>query len=394
MRATGRLHHDDPYLLEFEATVLSALQHEGRPAVVLDRTAFYAESGGQPSDRGLLGGARVTQVIERDGEVLHILDRDVPEGPTHGQVDGVRRADHRQQHHGQHLLSRAFVETSAAETAAFHLGDEVTTIDLDRAVDEAAVRAAEELANDVVAQARRVRVTTLPREHALAEGLEVPPEAGADVRVVEAEGFDRQPCGGTHPRSTAEVGPIVVLDHARHKGGTRVSFVCGRRAHAAVRARLRALDAAARRLSVGWQEAPDAVARLQEHARAADKRREEAQAAFLRLEARRLVAEAAGPVVSAVYAGWDDADLRLLAAEATRAASCVVLLGARGAKAHLVFARTPGLTHDIAGALQRACLLLGGRGGGRGDLVQGGGDRLDQLEAALGGAESELRAAS
>jgi alanyl-tRNA synthetase len=394
VRATPRLHHEDSYLLEFEATVLVSTVHEGRPAVVLDRTAFYPESGGQPSDRGLLGEARVTGVIERDGEVLHLLDRALPTGPTQGRVDGTRRADHRQQHHGQHLLSRAFVETAGAETVAFHLGEEVTTIDLDRAVDEAAVRAAEELASEVVAQGRPVRVSLLTRERALAEALEVPPEAGPEIRVVEAEGFDRQPCGGTHPRSTAEVGPIVVLDHARYKGGTRVSFVCGRRAREAVRARLRALEAAAASLSAPWEQLAEAVGRVQEQARTAEKRREEAQAAFLRLEARRLVAEAAGPVVTAVYDGWEPADLRLLALETTRAAPCVALLGSRGAKAHLVFARTPGSAHDVAGALQRACLLLGGRGGGRGDVVQGGGDDPHRLEAALSRAAAELSGSS
>ena len=131
---TERLYLDDPALLEFDARVIARTEHESRPAVVLDRTAFYAESGGQPWDTGSLDGVRVVAVVEQDGEVLHVLERPLAAERVHGRVDAERRRDHVQQHHGQHLLSKAFVEVARAETIAFHLGAEVTTIDLDRPV--------------------------------------------------------------------------------------------------------------------------------------------------------------------------------------------------------------------------------------------------------------------
>src|SRR3990172_6537858 len=172
---TERLHRQDPYLLEFDAAVLARREHEGRPALVLDRTAFYAESGGQPWDTGTLGDARVLAVVEDGKDVLHVLDPPIAGERVHGRIDAERRRAHMQQHHGQHLLSKAFVDLAQAATVAFHLGSGDTTIDLDRFVAEEPARAAERLANDVVWQARPVRVSTLTAPEARASGVE-PPE--------------------------------------------------------------------------------------------------------------------------------------------------------------------------------------------------------------------------
>src|SRR5438093_3751842 len=154
---TRLLHRDDPYLLEFEAAVLARREHEGRPAVVLDRTAFYAESGGQPWDTGTLDGVPVIAVVERAGEVLHVLGSSLAAETVRGRVDAERRRDHLQQHHGQHLLSRALVEVASAATVSFHLGAEDSTIDLDVPVSEDGLRRAELRCNEVVWEGRPVR---------------------------------------------------------------------------------------------------------------------------------------------------------------------------------------------------------------------------------------------
>ncbi len=116
--AQSRLYLDDPYLLEFDATVVARREHQGRPAVILDRTAFYAESGGQPWDTGRLNGVSVVAVVEEEGSLLHVLDGPLAEDRVHGSVDPQRRLDHMQQHHGQHILSRAFVDVARARTIA------------------------------------------------------------------------------------------------------------------------------------------------------------------------------------------------------------------------------------------------------------------------------------
>jgi alanyl-tRNA synthetase len=398
---TQRLHSSDPYLLEFDASVTAVREHEGRPAVVLDRTAFYAESGGQPWDTGRLGDAAVVAVVEDGHEVLHVLDRPLAAGPVRGRVDADRRRDHMQQHHGQHLLSKAFVEVAHAETIAFHLGSEVTTIDLDRPVTDDQARAAARRANDVVEEARPVRVAVLTVAEARAEGLEPPEGVTEGVRVVEAEGFDRQPCGGTHPRTTAEVGPVVVSALERYKGGTRVSFVCGRRALDAVERHRRVLERLVEILSAPVDELPDVARKLKDDLVEGARRERALLDRALEGEARRLLAEGAGAasssgpaLVVAAYDGWSAADLRVLAQHLVALAPCVALLGSRAGKAHLVFAQSEGLPHDVPGLLRAAVQTLGGRGGGRGNLAQGGGDRVEGLDEALARAAEAVRTPS
>jgi alanyl-tRNA synthetase len=398
---TERLYLEDPYLLEFEARVLARPQHDGRPAVVLDRTGFYAESGGQPCDTGTLQEARVLAVLEHDGEILHVLDRPLAAAAVFGRVDGDRRRDHRQQHHGQHLLSRAFVELAGAETIAFHLGSETTTIDLARTVTPEQARAAERRANEIVWEARAVHVTTISLTQARATGLTPPDGVAAEVRVVDVAGFDRQPCGGTHPRSTAEVGVILLTALERYKAGTRVSFVCGHRALAAAARRQEVVDALVSALSAPLADLVSVARKAKDDLAAAEKTAKDLLERALEGEARRLLADSRGDgpapaagspaIVVACLDGWPANDLRVLATKLVAIAPCVALLASRADKAHLVFAQSEGLPHDVPALLKAAVERLGGRGGGRGNLAQGGGDRLDLLDEALAGAASAVR---
>lgn len=399
---TERLYASDSSLLEFDATVVARREHEGRPAVVLDRTAFYAESGGQPWDTGALDDARVVAVAEDGEQVLHVLDRPLAGDRVHGVVDADRRRDHVQQHHGQHLLSKAFVEVAQAETIAFHLGSQVTTIDLDRFVGEEQARAAERRANEVAWEARPVRVSMLTAAQARAEGLELPEGVAGDVRVVEAEAFDRQPCGGTHPRTTAEVGVVVITGLERYKGGTRVSFVCGHRALAAIARRRDVLDRLVTTLSAPLDELAGAAQKAKDDLVESERRVKGLLERALEGEARRLLGDVRGDgpaptttspaVVVAAFDGWPPADLRVLATRLVALAPCVALLGSRADKAHLVFAQSDGLSHDVPALLKAAVEHLGGKGGGRGNMAQGGGERLDLLDEALARAGAAVRA--
>ncbi|HUG55178.1 MAG TPA: alanyl-tRNA editing protein [Vicinamibacteria bacterium] len=391
---TERLFRDDPYLLEFDARIVGRRDHEGRPAVVLDRTAFYAESGGQPWDLGSLGEAAVVAVLDDAGSILHVLDRPLPGDAVHGRVDAGRRRDHRQQHHGQHLLSRAFVELAdASRTTSFHLGAEVSTIDLDREVDEAMVRAAERRANEVVWEGRPVRVRVVSPAEAARLGVEPPEEAGDSVRLVDAEGFDLQACGGTHPRSTSEVGVVVVVGYERHKGGSRVRFVCGHRALEVFHTRERLLRDLAATFSSAFEDLPAAGRRAVEALVEGERQRHDLLERAMEGEAHRLLARSPErpAVVVATYEGWPAAHLRLLAQKVVAVAPSVALLGSRADKVHVVFAQSAGLGHDVPALLRQAVATLGGRGGGKGDLAQGGGDRPHLLEDALQKAARAVR---
>lgn len=393
---TVLLHRDDPYLLEFDAVVVVRREHDGQPAVVLDRTAFYAESGGQPWDTGKLDGVCVVSVLEADGEILHLTERRLEADRVRGRVDAERRCDHRQQHHGQHLLSRAFVTVAGAATVSFHLGEQVSTIDLDRFLTEAQLAAGVSLANRAVQEARPVRTRLATRAEARSLGVRIPEEAADEVRLVEAEGFDVQACGGTHPRSTAEVGVILVSGSERYKAGTRVAFLCGDRALRGWQERTTVLAGLGTLLSSPWADLPAATQRLKEQVASLERQKKDLLERALEAEARRLLstADSAPGVVTALYDGWEPGDLRMLASRLVSLGSCVALLASRSGKAHLVFAQSEGLSHDLGALLQRALEPLGGRGGGRGNLVQGGSDKAEGLEAVLAGLAVELRSHS
>ncbi len=390
---TERLYRSDPYLLAFDARVVARRDHEGRPAVILDRTAFYAESGGQPWDTGTLGDVPVLAVLEQPDGILHVLERPLEADRVSGRVDEARRRDHREQHHGQHLLSRAFVEVASARTASFHLGAETSSVDLDRDLTDAQVEAAERRTNEVVWSAAPVRVVEASAAECRARGIEPPAEAGARVRLVEAAGFDVQPCGGTHPRSTAEVGAVFVVGHERYKGAARVRFVCGHRALAAFRERRILVDRLGALFSAPLDGLCVAAERTLAELGSGQKALRELRRAALAGEAERLLAAIPEEpaLIVASYDGWPADDLRALAQALVAGRPCVALLASRADRAQLVFAQSEGLPHDIPALLREAVDGLGGKGGGKGNLAQGSGDRKDQLDAALARAAATVR---
>jgi alanyl-tRNA synthetase len=391
---TVRLYRDDPYLLEFAAAVTARREHQGQPAVVLDRTAFYPESGGQPWDTGSLSGVPVVAVIEHEGEVLHVLGLPLASDEVMGVVDAARREDHRQQHHGQHLLSRAFVDVARARTVSFHLGAEVSTIDLDREVTPEEIIASETRTNVVIWSARPVSVRTVSRDEAAALGVVAPPEAGDAVRLVEAEGFDLQACGGTHPRSTSEAGLVVVSGKEKYKGGTRIRFLCGHRALAAFHQDKGVLDRLAGLFSAPFLELPEAAGRTLTLVGELTRRTRDLQDRAIAAEAGRLFAEAdPGPpaLIVLAYDQWPAADLRALALALVSLGPCVALLGSRGDKAYVTLAQSEGLGHDLPALLQEALRELGGKGGGRGNLVQGAGHRTEALAPVLEALATKVR---
>ncbi|MEK7469203.1 MAG: alanyl-tRNA editing protein [Planctomycetota bacterium] len=373
---TDRLYLTDSYLLDFTARVVS--RRTG--AVVLDRTAFYATSGGQPHDTGMLGVTRVTGV-EAEGEtVVHSVEGDVPDGDVRGAVDPSRRRDHREQHHGQHLLSRAFIETCGAETVSFHLGPERCTVDLAvRDLTEAEAARAEDLANLVVRENRPVEVTWHTPAEAKSLGLRKLPEGLERVRVVTVRDFDRCACGGTHPSRTGDVGQIRVLGWEKSKGNVRVAFAAGGRALRDARDRFASLASAGAALGSGALEAGAAAGRAREDLRAAQRELGALRGKMAVVEAAELLAKSAR-VVRASFPDRDVPALLVLTKVLGESAGAVFVLTGNGA---LVAGCGASVTLDLAPAFKHACAAGGVRGGGRGRLFQAaGGTDPAALEAA------------
>lgn len=392
---TERLYYQDSWLSEFEARVTSVTTAEdGRRVVTLDRTAFYPEGGGQPSDTGSLGAARVVGCVDEEEEgVLHLVEGETPEvgARVRGVVDWPRRRDHIQQHTGQHILSQAFVELFGAQTRSFRMLSEVCEIDVDlKEPSDASVERAVERANEVVWDDRPVSVHQVTPEEAARLPLRKDSAREGTLRVIEIEGFDFSPCGGTHARRTGEVGLVAARHWERAKGLTRVTFVAGGRALSDYRRANRTARAAAALFSVGRDEADAAVARLLEEHKQLQRRARALEEMAARAEARELIEEAAAgetaapPVVTRLFEGRDADALRRLALAVVARTDAVALLGSRDETgARLVFARGAASRADMNALMREACLTLEGRGGGRPDLAQGGGPRADLLPQAL-----------
>src|SRR5262245_42395192 len=265
---TDRLYYTDPYLRKFDATIRALDDRDGRTIAVLDRTAFYPTSGGQPFDTGVLGGQAVVDVFdEDDGTIAHVLaahERPLHVGDTvAGEIDWPRRFDHMQQHTGQHVLSAAFDRVFGVRTVSFHLGSDASTIDLAREMTPGEIAAAEDAANAIVWEDRPVAIRFSSRDEAAAMPLRKEPKREGTLRLVDVENWDLSACGGTHVARTGAIGIITVASWERFKGGQRLEFLCGGRALRRFRFYRDALDASGRLLSVLPGELPAAIERLQ-----------------------------------------------------------------------------------------------------------------------------------
>ncbi len=375
---TERLYYADSYLTEFDATVVRVVAHDNRPAVVLDRTAFYPTSGGQPFDTGRLGSARVIDVVDADdGTILHVLDRVLEPGPVHGTVDWPRRLEHMQQHTGQHVLSAAFDRTVGAGTESFHLGSTSSTIDLTRHLSAAEIEHAEDEANRIVWEDRPVSVRFASAAEVAALPLRKESARTGTLRLVEVPEFDLSACGGTHVARTGAIGTIIVASSERFRGGTRVEFLCGVRALRGYRILRDAVAASVRLVSVLPGELPMGIERLQAEMKDARKGLKDLQARLASFEAASLAdrAEAFGSVRGVVCAldGWDQGGLKALASAITSRPGHIAALFSRPAPSAAVIARAADSTLDCASVLKKLLERFGGKGGGRPELAQGGG---------------------
>jgi alanyl-tRNA synthetase len=380
---TERLYLTDPYLTRFHARVVRTLPFKDQLAVVLDRSAFYPEGGGQPGDRGALSAIPVLDTQERDGEVLHLVD--VPRW-TLDEVDGVvdwpRRFDHIQQHHGQHLLSAAFLRVHQAPTVSFHLGEKTCTIDLDCPIDKlspAALRAAEAAANESVWRDLPVIARDFVGEERARLTLRKEPVKGD--RVVLVEGVDASPCGGTHPRRTGEVGCIAVLRAQRWGSkAARVEFVCGNRVVQQLVQANETITRTADALRVAPAEIAEASARVVADGQVRRKTIEALEGQLAAKKADELVvANPSGPIAETVEGGMQAA--KLLAA-ALVARGRVALIAAReGERIHLCFSRPSGQGAAMNAVLKDVLPIVEGQGGGSAEIAQGSGSASRVAEA-------------
>ena len=388
---TKRLYYDQPDLLEFdsvveEAAVVSA--EAPRPAVLLRESAFYPTSGGQVHDTGWLtldgDRLRVSEVGDReDGKVLHYLE--APTRPTiagatvHGSIDPERRRDHMQQHTGQHVLSAAFVELYQMPTVSFHMGDDYCSIDLATgSISPAQVVGAEKRANEIIFENRPVRIRYVSRAEAETLGLrKLPPAERDELRLIEIADFDLSACGGTHVNGTGQIGSILLRKTEKTRQGMRVEFVCGGRAVRMARRDYGALAEAAGLFSGQLWDVPQQIRKSFDDLKASRKEKENALellAGAMAEAALKDQSEVNGRrTIVQAFSDHDTNFAKLFAQKATRAGlPAIALIASKMDPAGMVFAQSPGGTHDMGALLKQVLSAVGGRGGGSRDFAQGG----------------------
>ena len=376
---TLRLYYAEPDRRTFDATVVSCDERDGRVEVLLDQTAFYPTSGGQPFDTGRIGSVHVLDVFDRDdGEIGHVVDGPVERGSrVTGTIDWPRRFDHMQQHTGQHVLSAAYDRLFGVRTESFHLGAEASTIDLAREVSAGEIRAAEDEANRVVWEDRPVAIRMATADEAAALPLRKESARTGPLRLIEIADFDLSACGGTHVARTGAIGVIATSGSEKVRGGTRIEFLCGGRALTRFRTWRDAFGATLRHLSVAPEDLAAGVERLQNDARQLQRTIGGLQGQLAKHEAHALVERGEKHsdriVVAEALEGWDAAGLKALAAAAASHPTAAVAVFTRSTPALAVIARGPGVAIDASSVLKSLIARFGGKGGGRSDLAQGGG---------------------
>lgn len=391
---TERLYYNDTFLREFDANVIECTQAGEQWHVVLDKTAFYPTSGGQPFDTGTLGEASVVDVLDREADdaIVHVTNGPVALGPAHGAIDWERRFDHVQQHTGQHLLSAAFVELFDIPTVSFHLGREISTIDVAaQAISEQQIAEVERRTNQVIFEARPIHIRYGSAEEFAAAGARKQVKREGTLRGIDITDFDFTPCGGTHAANTGQVGLILLRSCTKFKGNWRVEFVCGWRALVASRADAAALNDAAKLLNCSAAEVPAMLERALEDRQATYRDRKRLTEQLAEAQARLLLgSEAAeGPggirVVSKMLEDQDADFARALATNLTRESNVRALIAT--SKGNVILAQSKGLDGDMGKLLKESLAAAGGKGGGSREMAQGSvpnaGDAKRVMEDAM-----------
>jgi alanyl-tRNA synthetase len=402
---TDRLYYGDSFLYDFDAEVRSVAETP-RPAVILDRTAFYPTSGGQVHDTGWLVVGdekhRVTEVVDaEDGRVVHYLDapvKDVQPGTrVRGEIDAARRRDHMQQHSAQHVLSAAFVRLFNMPTVSFHMADDYCSIDLDApSLSKDQLESAERMANDIVIENRLVDIRSVTRDEAANLGLrKLPPAERDQLRLIDIRDFDLTACGGTHVNRTGQIGGVFLRKSEKVRQGYRVEFVAGQRAVATTRRDFNTLTETAALFSAHIYDVPQQARKSLDEIRSLRKEFEQSREELAAAQAAGLLAETpdseSRKVVVRTFSGRDLNFIKMLAQKLTRQAPAVIaLLATESPQPAFVFAQSPGQPHDMGKLMKETMAKLGGRGGGTKDLAQGGVPQSGGLAAALAAAAETL----
>jgi alanyl-tRNA synthetase len=402
--ATRRLYYDDAFLQEFTARVLRSDELPMEPGasspcwgVVLDATAFYPTSGGQPFDTGKLGHGNVMEVREEGEEIVHVVDRDLEEGEIAGCVNWPRRFDHMQQHTAQHLLSAMLQERFGLQTVSFHLGEETSTIDVrGPQPNEEVLEGAERAANRIIFEDRNVTVRYGTNRQLAEMGIRKEVQREGILRAIEIEGADLQPCGGTHVKRTGQIGTLLVRKMGKIRQDWRLEFASGTRAQSLARRDFQLVQRTSAILGCAPNEVAQFTTKALEDRDTNFKsgRQWLMRAAQLEADAAVGSAQANGvglKVIARVLEGLPPEYAGTFAAAVAKHENVIALI-ARAECGHLFFSQHPAADKDMNALMKEVSAQFGGKGGGSREAARGQIADSSRAREAIELASSKLEA--
>ncbi|MDL2059700.1 alanyl-tRNA editing protein [Mesosutterella sp. AGMB02718] len=387
MESMNELFYRDPYCRSFSAEVVSCTEGSKGYEIVLNDTAFYPEGGGQPADHGKIGEAVINDVRRNGDVIIHFADRPLTPGMTvKAELDWPRRFDNMQNHTGEHMFSGLVHRRFKYDNVGFHMDEDVITVDFNGPIGEEDLRQLEKETNEAIAAGISVQ-TLFPSPEALSQmDYRSKKELKGKVRIVDIPGVDRCACCGTHVKNTSEVGIFKILGAMKHRGGTRVEFVCGARALRDYTLKVEQARQVSQLLSVKPNATAAGVVKVLKEVQERDERIAALNERYFRLRAETLQAD--GPLLVDVEEGLSPLECRKfcgLLAESFKSGA-VAVLSPSGPQSegpafnYVIHSGDPELRNVSKTLNQR----LNGRGGGSGGFVQGSYRASEQaIRAAL-----------
>ena len=417
MIKTERLFYSYTSVAPFEAEILEIRPSEdGGAQVLLDKTIFYPDGGGQPADHGTINGVPLLDVREEDGEILHLvaggeaslaLSAEFPAanaaalkpGPAELVLDCRRRRNLTQLHSGQHLLSATILRRIGARTVSMHLGDETCTIDVTAAeINDKSLIEIEEAVADAIEENHPVIIHLCPPEDLSSFPLRrVPPKGEEVIRVVEIEGCDLVACCGTHVKSTAEIGMFRIFGAEKYKGMSRVSFLAGRRLLRDSRLLRNNAGIVSRALSVPLGETGKGVLEFLEKTAQTERRLRDLEEKIIHTKAEALLHKAADndavkgrAMIIETYPDSDIGEILSIGKAAQKRTNAVLIL-ASGSDLKFI-ALCSDKSFDLRPLIKDAFEAQGGRGGGSPSFFQGSFTGKESMEAFCQNLSDRVRA--
>lgn len=401
---TEKLYYKNAYQQEFTSKVLEVLELKGKYGIILEKTCFYPEGGGQLGDKGILDKITVHDTQFKDGEIIHITEKPMEIGKkVKGKIDWARRYKFMQNHTAQHILSESFLKELGGETFSVHLGENSLTLDvgLSKLIWEDVYKV-ENLANKIISENRQINIHWVGKDDLDKFPLRKKPKVNEDIRIVEVGKFDYSPCGGTHIKSSNELGIIKVLKWITVKNGFRVEFICGERALSDYQCKNKMILEIAEYLAVKKLDLKDSIEKLFEENKNQRKQIEELQYKLLKDKFIRELSQTQRiegiPVVKLLFNDDNFKIIRKIITDLIDVEKCIILTAnITNINANLIFARSSNGNEnqvEMNTLLKLLTSKIGGKSGGKPNFAQGGGNvegLEDGFEIILKKIEEKLR---